>query len=88
MNYFIGYDLDKPGQDYASLEKAIKNLGSWWHCLDSTWIVISNLTAIAIRDILMAHIDSNDKLLVAVISAPAAWTGFSKECADWLTANL
>lgn len=86
--YLIGYDLNKSGQDYDSLIEQIKTLGSWWHCLDSTWIVKSNLSATDIRDKLSAYIDSNDELLVAKLSGEAAWTGFSKECADWLKENL
>ena len=35
----IGYDLNRPGQNYDDLFDEIKNLGTWWHCLDSTWLV-------------------------------------------------
>jgi hypothetical protein len=64
MNKFvIGYDLLKPGQDYESLFEAIKSVGSsWWHCLDSTWIVITNRTAMQVRDHLRPHMDANDRL--------------------------
>ena len=39
MSYLISYDLNSPGKNYAQLYAAIQKLGSWWHCLDSTWIV-------------------------------------------------
>ena len=42
----IGYDLDKPGQNYESLFVAIKTLGEWWHYLDSTWLVATNRSAL------------------------------------------
>lgn len=87
-SYMIGYDLNRPGQDYESLIEAIKGLDDWWHCLDSTWIVRSSLTVVQIRDLLSPHIDSNDELLVALLSGEAAWTGFDDECASWLTKNL
>lgn len=87
--YLIGYDLDKPGQDYSNLIEAIKGLGaSWWHCLDSTWLVKCNYTAVQIRDYLQSHIDSSDKLLVADLAGNAAWTGFNNECSAWLKNNL
>lgn len=89
MNYIIGYDLNRPHQDYPALIGAIQGLGLWWHCLDSTWIVKSNLTTTQIRDQLGGHIDANDELLVVDITGKAAsWKGFTKECADWLLANL
>jgi hypothetical protein len=62
--YLIGYDLNKSGQDYKDLIDAIKNLSStWWHCLDSTWIIKSTSTASIIRDTLMSHILKNGDLL-------------------------
>jgi hypothetical protein len=85
--YFIGYDLKNPGQNYTDLIEAIKKLGSYWHCLDSTWLIKSNSTAIEIRDYLIKHIDKNDKILVAQISGDGAWKGFDKTCADWLKNN-
>jgi len=90
MNKFvIGYDPVKPGQDYASLFQAIKSVGStWWHCLDSTWIVITNRTATQVRDYLTPHMDVNEELLVISCGLPAAWRGFNEECSNWLAANL
>ena len=88
-SYMIGYDLMSPGQDYQRLFDAIKAVGKgWWHCLDSTWIVKSDNTAEEIRDYLKPHIDSNDRLLVAHLSGEAAWTGFDKDCSDWLRNTL
>ncbi|WP_321307678.1 CRISPR-associated protein Cas2 [Marinifilum fragile] len=87
-SYLIGYDLNKAGQDYESLIDQIKKIGTWWHCLDSTWIVKSNLTAVEIRDALKEYIDDNDELLVIKLSREAAWTGFSDECSNWLKDNL
>ncbi|MFH0022806.1 hypothetical protein ACFZAC_14525 [Pseudomonas fluorescens] len=84
----ITYDLITPGKNYAELHEAIKTLGSWWHCVESTWIIKSNLTLVQIRDALNTHVDSNDKLLVLGLSAAAAWVGLDKNCSDWLTNNL
>lgn len=39
MAYLISYDLINPGQNYPGLIEAIKNLGAWWHNLESVWIV-------------------------------------------------
>jgi hypothetical protein len=88
--YMIGYDLHPTkGETYGELIGAIKALGSWWHCLDSTWLVISDLTAVQIRDTLWSHMKSDDQLLVMVYSkGGAAWNGFNKDCSDWLKSNL
>ncbi len=87
-SYLIGYDLNKQGQNYDVLIDKIKSIGNWWHCLDSTWIVKTDSTAIQIRDFLKQFIDNNDELLVVHLSREAAWTGFSENCSKWLTENL
>ena len=87
-SYLIGYDLNKSGQDYSSLIEQIKKLGTWWHCLDSTWVIKTNSSAQQIRDFLRKYIDSNDELLVVHLSGEAAWAGFKKECSEWLKNNL
>lgn len=86
--YLIGYDLNRPGQDYSELFNAIKKLGDWWHYLDSTWIVKTSLDALQIRESLVLYIDNGDELLVAHLSGEAAWCGFSSDGSQWLKDNL
>lgn len=86
--FLIGYDLNQAGQDYESLIEKIKDLGTWWHCLDSTWIIKSNSTAVDIRDHLKQFIDGNDEILVVKLTGDAAWYGFSAEGSSWLKQNL
>ena len=86
--YMVGYDLNKPVQNYEELIDAIKAYGIWWHHLDSTWIIQTDHTAAQVRDNLGQHIDSNDELLVATIGAPGAWKGFNEKGATWLKDHL
>ena len=88
-SYLIGYDLNQTGQDYTDLVETIKNtFGTWWHHLDSTWIVKSDMTSEQIRDILRVRIDSNDELLVVKLVREAAWSGFNDRGSQWLLNNL
>lgn len=87
--FLIGYDLKRPGQNYSELFDAIKATGStWWHCLDSTWIVITAQDALSIANSLWAHMDANDKLLVIEVTSKAAWGGLDDDCTNWLKRNL
>ena len=89
MSYLISYDLNSPGKNYAQLYAAIQKLGSWWHCLDSPWIVAHPGPASDIRDKLAPYLDRNDALIVVRCSREAAWTkGFDSNCLDWLKKNL
>jgi hypothetical protein len=89
--YMIGYDLHPTkGETYNELIEAIKGLGAWWHCLDSTWLVICNLSAVQVRDTLWQHMKPDDQLLVLTYTkgSGAAWNGFAGECGSWLKNNL
>ena len=46
----VGYDLNRPGQTYSDLIGYMKGLGTWWHHLDSTWLVRTSLSASEARD--------------------------------------
>ena len=87
--YLIGYDLKaKEEGAYENLEAAIKSLGTWWHHLDSTWIVVTNLSAVEVRDKLTPHIKTNDELLVVKSGREGAWTGFNDRGSAWLKEHL
>lgn len=83
----IGYDLNRPGQDYESLIEAIKSLGRWWHRLDSMWLVKTALTASDVRDALKAHLDKGDELLSIDVTS-SSWAGTGFDSYDWLKENL
>lgn len=85
--YMICYDLNTPGQDYTKLHDKIKSFGTWWHHLDSTWIVKSKKLASEIRDDLDGFIDTNDELLVVKFGDSWAGKGLEKRAYDWLKKN-
>jgi hypothetical protein len=91
--YLVGYDLKKgTEEEYEELIETIKTISSdWWHCLDSTWLIVHPGTAVTIRDALKSHLEKpddqklGDKLLVATLSKGAAWTkSFPDDCRTWL----
>ncbi len=87
--YLISYDLNQPGQNYSNLIEAIESLsGTWWHHLDSTWIIKHEGPESVIRDKLRPHIDSGDELLVVELAGSGAWCGFKTKGSAWLKTNL
>lgn len=83
MIYAINYDLRKPGQKYEPLYEAIKSCGPWWHHLDSTWLVDTNLKAEGVWERLAGHIDKNDSVLV--IGVTRDYSGWLPEKAwEWI----
>lgn len=86
--YHISYDLNAPGKAYTTLIEVIKSLGTWCHPVDSTWYVVSSLTASEIRDKLITAIDESDQVIVTVARAPGAWYGLSNDVSSWLQTHL
>ena len=89
--YQINYDLRKQ-RNYDALYQKIKSYGTWCHALESCWIVVSNKTAVEIRDDLGAAIDNDDGLLITRLQGEAAWHNLDDKgnqvIANWLKSNL
>ncbi len=89
--HLIGYDIHpSKGETYENLFNAIKALGAWWHHLDSTWLVVSDLSAVEIRDQLKEHLPAADDqlLVITVTGAARAWYGFNNSGSEWLKDNF
>ncbi len=88
--YVVGYDIHPTmGETYSELIDAIKKVGTnWWHHLDSTWVVVTDKSAVQVRDALRKHLRADDQLLVVESAHVAAWAGFSEKCGVWLKSNV
>ncbi len=66
MVYMITYDLNSKGQKYDEVIEAIKNAstGVWCSFWKSSYLIKSNLTVQQVNDKIIAHLDSNDRLIV------------------------
>jgi hypothetical protein len=83
MVLLITYDLKRPGQDYSSLHAAIKELGSWWHYLESTWLVATGSSTLQVSERLRKEIDQNDSLLIIRVTKDySGW--LAQDAWDWL----
>jgi CRISPR/Cas system-associated endoribonuclease Cas2 len=85
--YIISYDLKHPGSNYDALTKEIKAYGTWARINESVWAVVTEMTAVQVRDDLSRHIDSNDRIFVAKSGVEAAWrNSICKN--EWLKKHL
>ena len=84
----VSYDLSKPSRNYEGLIEAIKSYGTWWHHLESTWLIVTSQSPTEVRDELSQFLDSDDKLIVFSPSKPWAGIGFSNEAYEWIKNNL
>jgi len=87
MVYVVSYDLRKPGQDYKGLFDALQASPSWWHYLESTWLIATSENANELYNRLWAHLDRDDSILV--IQAGADRQGWlPKKAWEWIEREL
>lgn len=85
----LTYDLKKPGQDYGALHDAIKSLGTWWHYLESTWIVSApGLTPQRTFEVVRPHLDTTDHLLALDVSHDAHQGWLPTAAWEWINQHL
>jgi hypothetical protein len=84
--YSINYDLKAPGRDYSGLYEAIKKY-TWWHYLESTWLIVTNDNVQSVWDKLSPHVDKNDNMLIIEVGKDRQ--GWLPEKAwEWIKQNL
>jgi hypothetical protein len=83
--YIVGYDK-KEGEDYEPLEDRLKQFGKPWHELDSTWLIVSDMTAKEVREDLGAL--THRLLVIDVTGQMWSARGFSPAGNKWLHDNV
>lgn len=87
MVYVISYDLSKPNRNYEDLHEELKKSSSWWHYLESTWLIYTNESASELYNRLSKHIDKDDRLLI--IEAGRERQGWLPEKAwEWIRKHI
>lgn len=91
--YLICYDLNREGAGYSEANKRLieqirARFPTYWHHLDSTWVVVTDKTPAQVRDELTPFIDKNDELLVVRSGGVGAWAGFNQRGSEWLKEHL
>jgi hypothetical protein len=82
----VTYDLNRPGQDYPELLKAIKGY-AYAKLSESSYAILTDKTPQAVYSQLLPFIDKNDNLYVINLKQPYGGQGL-KEVNDWLSKYL
>lgn len=85
--YIITYDLRAPGRNYEAVYSKLKSYGIWARITESTWAVVTDQSAVQVRDALIALTDPNDRIFVIKSGVEAAWR--NARCkSEWLKNRL
>jgi CRISPR/Cas system-associated endoribonuclease Cas2 len=84
--YIISYDLIGE-KNYKELYDAMKSYKNWAKITESTWALVSEKSAVDVREHLKKFIDSDDRIFVVKSGTEAAWNNVI--CSnEWLKENL
>ena len=87
MILIITYTLRNPNQPYINFYNEIKKAETWWHYLDSTWLIRTQFNPQYWYNRLAPFIFKNDSILI--IEVKANYQGWlPKEAWDWINREL
>lgn len=85
--YLITYDLKGKNKDYSSLYETIKSYKTWWHYMESTWIIKTSESSGSITKKLIKNVEDIDALLVVRLSED--FNGIQSEKSwEWIERNF
>lgn len=88
MIILITYDLKQPDRNYEALYESIKRCGdTWWHYLDSIWLVKTELAPSQCFDRIRPNIDDNDSLFIVEITGKQRQGWLPKDAWEWIKSN-
>lgn len=87
MIYLVTYDLKNPGKDYTSLHNTLKTASSWWHYLDSTWLIKTEQPVDYWSEKIRNVTDRNDNFLIVDITHQSRQGWLPKKAWHWIRMN-
>lgn len=88
MINLITYDLKQPDRNYEALYESIKQCGTtWWHYLDSIWLVRTELNPSQCYDRIRPNIDENDSMFIVEITGQQRQGWLPKDAWEWIKNN-
>lgn len=88
MVFIVTYDLGQPTRRYDDLLHLIKDCPRWARLTQSSYLVVSDMTAVQLRDKFKSALDGNDRIYVGAVTTPAAWTGLPDVVTKWIKDEL
>lgn len=82
--YLITYNLKTTNWNYTPFFNALKNIGPWWHYLDSTWIIKTSFSSQQIHSILGPHLPQADHILIVEIIPETRFGWLSQDAWNWI----
>jgi hypothetical protein len=87
-SFVVSYDLVQgTPEEYAALHDALRTYDAWGRITESTWVVVGQTTALAIRAHLQSIVPQGSRLFVARSAGEGAWSNLFCNT-QWLREHL
>ncbi|MFD1673513.1 hypothetical protein [Alicyclobacillus fodiniaquatilis] len=84
----VSYDLHKATEeDYKPLIEHLKTYKTWWHHLDSTWFIKTDISAEDVLKRCVESIPGKGSIIVFDVGNMWAASGFKDRAYQWLWEN-
>ncbi len=83
----VTYDLKTAGKIYTPFYEALKQQGTWWHYLSSTWLIATTKEPKELYDAVAHHLTTNDYILITRLTGPY-WGYLPQNAWDWIRSHL
>ncbi len=84
MIYLISYDLKAPNRNYDDLYAILKTAESWWHYLESTWLIYTSDGIEAWQMRIKSAIDNNDSFIIVDVTKQPRNGWLPKKAWEWI----
>ena len=84
MIYLISYDLKAPNRNYDDLYAILKTADSWWHYLESTWLIYTSDGIEAWQMRIKSAIDNNDSFIIVDVTKQPRNGWLPKKAWEWI----
>ena len=84
MIYLISYDLKTPNANYDALYDRLKSASSWWHYLDSTWLIYTTESLDTWRQKVQDAIGTDDLFIIIDITKQQRNGWLPKKAWEWI----
>jgi hypothetical protein len=83
--FLVAYELAGAADQYSALRARLTAATTWFHHLDSLWLIDDPHATDELAAELTACINEGDKLIVIDVTGRAThWRGIDGEASDWL----
>lgn len=87
MIHMISYDLKGPANSYERLYETIKSYGTWWHYLESTWIVRTCENPQEVYQKLQPALRPEDSLIIFNVTDSGYYGILPPKAWEWIKTN-